>query len=197
MLDKQPTIITLDPTSLQQVFDDVARVGVAAGCEDAARELVEGMKARIDEVRATTERAGAKRVACLEWLQPLMYAGRWVPEMIEAAGGIDCLGVAGRPSRRVEWNEVAAQDPDVILVAPCGFDVKKGMAEMSLLTDLPGWSSLSAVRNGEVFVVNSNAYFTRSGPRLVDGVEILARILHPELFEEQPPADAVVCYKGV
>ncbi len=197
MLDKQPIIITLDPTSLQDVFDDVARVGVAAGCEDAARELVGGMKSRIDEVRHTAGQAHPKRVVCLEWLQPLMYAGHWVPEMIDAAGGVDCLGVAGRPSRRVDWDEVVAQDPDVILVAPCGFDVSKGIGEVSLLTELPGWSSLSAVRNGGVFVVNSNAYFTRSGPRLVDGVEILARILHPDLFEEQPSADAVVCYERV
>ncbi len=197
MLDKQPTIITLDPTSLQDVFDDVARVGVAAGCEDAARELVEGMKARIDEVRQSAGQAQAKRVACLEWLQPLMYAGHWVPEMIEAAGGTDCLGRAGRPSRKVDWDKVVAQDPDVILVAPCGFDVGKGMGEISLLTELPGWSSLSAARNDQVFVVNSNAYFTRSGPRLVDGIEILAKVLHANLFAEQPPADAVLRYEGV
>ena len=178
------------------MFDDVARVGASAGCVDTARELVEGMKARIDEVRAIAGRAGAQRVACLEWLQPLMYAGHWVPEMIEAVGGMDCLGVAGRPSRRVEWDEVAAQDPDVILVAPCGFDVNKGMGEMSLLTELPGWPSLSAARNDQVFVVNSNAYFTRSGPRLVDGVEILAKVLHPELFDGEPPAEAAVRYRS-
>lgn len=173
------------------------RVGVAAACEDAARELVGGMKARIDEVASTTSGGEEKRVACLEWLQPLMYAGHWVPEMIEAAGGTDCLGVAGRPSRRIDWEAVVAQDPDVILVAPCGFDVSKGMTEMSLLTELPGWSSLSAVRNGQVFVGNSNAYFTRSGPRLVDGIEILAKVLHPDLYEEQPSDDAVLRYEGV
>ncbi len=196
MLDKQPMIITLDPTSLQDVFDDVGRVGAAAACEDAAVELVRQMKARIDEVRTVIGQADEKRVACLEWLQPLMYAGHWVPEMIEAAGGVDCLGRAGRPSRKTGWDKVVAQDPDVILVAPCGFDVSKGMEEVSLLTDLPGWSSLSAARNGQVFVVNSNSYFTRSGPRLVDGVEILAKVLHPDLFEGEPPAEAVLRYQG-
>ena len=196
MLDKQPTIITLDPTSLQDVFDDVVRVGAAARCEDAAGELVGGMKARIDGVREIAGQADARRVACLEWLQPLMCAGHWVPEMIEAAGGTDCLGNAGRPSRRTDWDEVVAQDPDVILVAPCGFDVSKGTAEMSLITELPGWGTLSAARNGQVFVVNSNAYFTRSGPRLVDGVEILAKVLHPDLFDEDPPVEAAVRYQG-
>ena len=196
MLDKQPTIITLDPTSFQDVFDDVVRVGAAARCEDAARELVGGMKARIDGVREIAGQADAKRVACLEWLQPLMYAGHWVPEMIEASGGTDCLGNAGQPSRRTDWDEVVAQDPDVILVAPCGFDVSKGMAEMSLITELPGWGTLSAARNGQVFVVNSNAYFTRSGPRLVDGVEILAKVIHPDLFDEDPPVEAAVRYQG-
>ena len=172
------------------------RVGVAAGCEDASRGLVSHMKARIDGVRSTAGKAKVKRVACLEWLQPLMCAGHWVPEMIEAAGGVDCLGMAGRPSRKTDWDKVVAQDPDVVLVAPCGFNVGKGMSEMPLLTDLPGWTALSAVRNGQVFVVNSNAYFTRSGPRLVDGVEILARVLHPDLFEGRPPAEAAVCYDG-
>ena len=178
------------------MFNDVVRVGSAAGCEDAAVELVDKMKTRIDKVRSKTEQARVKRVACLEWLQPLMYAGHWVPEMIEAAGGVDCLGTAGRPSRRTGWDEVVAQDPDVLLVAPCGFDVDRGMKEMPLLTELPGWSSLSATQNGQVFVGNSNAYFTRSGPRLVDGVDILARALHPDLFDGEPAAEAMVRYRG-
>ena len=178
------------------MYDDVVRVGAAAGCEDEARELVKGMEARIGAVRSGTSQAKVKRVACLEWLEPLMYAGHWVPEMIEAAGGIDCLGRAGQPSRRTGWDEVVAQDPDVLVIAPCGFDVGKGMAEMSLLAELPGWTSLSAVRDGQVFVVNSNAYYTRSGPRLVEGVEILARVLHPDQFDGELPAERVARYQG-
>jgi iron complex transport system substrate-binding protein len=178
------------------VFDDVIRIGAAAGCEGAAREVVEGLEAKIDGVRKSIgPSVRAKRVVCLEWLQPMMYAGHWVPEMIDAAGGTDCLGRAGLPSRRVEWEEVVAQKPEVLLLAPCGFDVERGLQEMPLLTGLPGWNSLPAVQSGQVFVANSNAYFTRSGPRLVEGMEILAKVLHPELFEERAPRDAVVRYE--
>ncbi len=196
-LVKDPIIISLDPTCLEDVFQDIMRVGVAAGSEVTAERLVDSLRSRIDLARKKTAVSDkVKRVACLEWLEPLMCAGHWVPEMIEAAGGVDCLGRAGQPSRRVEWEDVVGQQPDVLLVAPCGFDAQRGLEEMSLLSNREGWDSLPAVRGGQVYVGNANAYFSRSGPRLAEGVEILAKMLHPELVTGQVPAGSMAVYEG-
>ena len=195
-LDKQPTILSLDPTCLEDVLQDILRIGRATGSESTAEKVLEDLRVRLNRVK---EKAGMSdkvpRVVCLEWLEPLMCAGHWVPEMIEIAGGLDCLGKVGEPSRRVEWEEVLAQQPDVVLASPCGFDVPRALQEISLLTDREGWESLPAVGTSQVYVGDANAYFSRSGPRLVDGVEILAEILHPELFSGQvPPGSVARCY---
>ncbi|HEY8449745.1 MAG TPA: ABC transporter substrate-binding protein, partial [Bacillota bacterium] len=120
----------------------------------------------------------------LEWLDPPFCGGHWVPEMVELAGGQDVLGVPGRPSRRVDWDEVIAADPDVIILMPCGFDVARTLASLKELEAEPRWARLRAVRQQRVYAVDANAYFSRPGPRLVDGLELLARILHPERFGE-------------
>ena len=127
------------------------------------------------------------RVACLEWIEPVLCAGHWVPEMVELAGGEDCLGDKGSPSFRVEWQRVLDQLPEVIVVTPCGFDVRRGLQEIDLLTAKEGWESLPAAQNGQIYVVDASSYFSRSGPRLVDGLEIMAEILHPELFSGMVP----------
>ena len=121
-------------------------------------------------------------MACLEWMDPVLVAGHWVPEMVEMAGGEDVLGDKHTPSFRIEWERVLEARPEVILVTPCGFDAKRALQEVSLLTEREGWSSLPAVEQSRVFVVDASAYFSRSGPRLIDGLEIMAEILHPELF---------------
>jgi iron complex transport system substrate-binding protein len=196
-LPKEPVVLSFDPTCLEDVFGDILRLGQATGTVEAARTLVESLRRRIDRVREQTALAGVRpRVAYLEWLDPPMYAGHWVPEMVEIAGGEDCLAKAGSPSSRVEWESVKAQDPDVILVGPCGFDVRRGLQELKELAEWEPWNSLVAVQKGQVYVVDANAYFSRSGPRLVQGLEMMAEVLHPELVAGNVPARAVARLYG-
>ena len=173
---------------MEDVLGDILRVGQATGAEEPAERSVASLRGRIDSVKEKVGLAGARpKVACLEWMEPIMCAGHWVPEMVELAGGEDCLGDKSGPSFRVEWQQVLEQRPDVIVVTPCGFDVKRGLQEVSLLTSREGWDSLPAAQKGQVYVVDASSYFSRSGPRLVAGLEIMAEILHPELFSGMVP----------
>ena len=170
------------------MLGDIVLVGQATGAEDVAERFVAKLQRRIDSVREKVALATSRpRVACLEWMEPVLCAGHWVPEMVDLAGGEDCLGDKEKASFRVEWLQVLAQRPDVIVVTPCGFDVKRGLQETNLLTSREGWESLPAVQKGQVYVVDASSYFSRSGPRLVDGLEIMAEILHPELFSGVVP----------
>lgn len=189
----EPEVVALNPTSLADVFDDIVRVGKAAGVEAAAREKVADLRQRVDRVVRRAAGLPRPRVACLEWLDPLMIGGHWVPEMIELAGGLDTLGVAGQPTRRVALDEVVAGRPDVILLMPCGYDAGRAEAEAGELAILAQLRDTPAARNGSVFAVNANAYFSRSGPRLVEGVEMLASLLRPAADGAAPnPHDATV-----
>ena len=164
------------------------RVGQATNADEAAERCVASLRRRVDSVKEKVALAASKpRVACLEWIEPILCAGHWVPEMVELAGGEDCFGDKHSPSFRVEWERVLEQRPDVIVVTPCGFDVKRGLQEINLLEEREGWASLPAVQQGQVYVVDASAYFSRSGPRLIDGLEIMAEILHPELFSGMVP----------
>lgn len=191
-LPKKPTIVSLSPNRLADLLHDIKRVGKAAGKEKEAEGLVRSLLKRIEAVR---ERASGSdhrpKVACLEWLDPIYSAGHWVPEMVEMAGGREGLAKKGEPSRRIEWNEVVDLAPDVLVLMPCGFDIERTLKEMQLLTGLTGWEDLPAVRQHNVFAVNGHAYFNRPGPRLVDGLEILAQILHPEIFPRKAAPEAV------
>ena len=187
-LAKEPTVLSLDPSSLEDVLGDILRVGQGTETEEKAEVLASSLRRRIDGIREKA--AGAETrpvVACLEWMQPLLCAGHWVPEMIELAGGVDCLGDKSKPSFGVDWERVLAASPEVIVVAPCGFDVKRTLSEIGLLTEREGWASLPAVQKEQVYVVDANSYTSRSGPRLVSGLEILAEIIHPELFSGMVP----------
>ena len=130
------------------------------------------------------------RVFCLEWIDPYYCCGHWVPEMIELAGGHDALGCKKTDSVRTAWTDIAAWAPEILIVSPCGFGLEKAVEQANLLLQQPGWSGLPAVRNNRVFAVNANAYFARPGPRVVDGVELLAHLIHPELFDWNGPASA-------
>ena len=128
-------------------------------------------------------------VACVEWLDPVIAAGHWIPEMVEIAGGKDTLVSAGSPSPRLEMEQILDADPDVLILMPCGMDVAQGRTEFEALSNLSAWQGMSAVRNDRAYVVDSGALFSRSGPRLVDGLEIMARIIHPDLFNEPAPEE--------
>jgi iron complex transport system substrate-binding protein len=177
-------LISLQPYALRDVWADLRRVGEACGYADAAETLIASFRGRMEAVakRAATARR-RPTVAAVEWLEPLMAAGNWVPELIEMAGGENLFGAAGLHSPWMSWEQLAAAEPDVIVALPCGFDLARTRGEMHWLTARPGWTNLEAVRAGRVFVCDGNQFMNRPGPRLVESLEIFAEILHPELFE--------------
>jgi iron complex transport system substrate-binding protein len=185
-----PQVVTLGPHRLSDILEDVIRVGGALSREAEAERLVGTLRGRLERVERMHRSQSAAshvpttgkrpRVACLEWLSPLYSAGDWVPDMVEAAGGVAVLAVAGEASQRIACEQLEQADPDVVIVMPCGFTIARTMPELGTLTDQPRWNGLRAVREEQVYVVDALSYFSRPGPRLVDGVEILAGILHPE-----------------
>lgn len=190
-LAKKPKIVSLTPNCLTDVLDDVARVGEATGQHLSAERLVRELKQRISVVRERAAQLSTRpRIVCLEWFDPIYAAGHWVPEMIELAGGHDVLGQKGKPSEKIQWKQVVELSPEVIVLMPCGFDIQRTAIEAATLKHLEGWHDLPAVKSGKVFAVNGHAFFSRPGPRLVDGLEILARIIHPEIFPIQELPDA-------
>jgi iron complex transport system substrate-binding protein len=189
-LRKEPTIVSLDPHCLDDILKDILRIGEVTHRSPQAELLVQELKLRIKAVRDRTARSASRpRVACLEWFDPLYIAGHWVPEMVQIAGGYDILGTAGEPSVKIEWDAVIASLPEVLILIPCGFDLERAMQESSLLKNRPGWQILPAVRDGRVFAVSGADYFSRPGPRLVDGLEILSQLVHPELSPAQISSD--------
>lgn len=191
-LRRKPEILSLDPLRLGDVLKDIVRVGEATGRLRDAEEAVATMKGRIAMIAdKAAEIKSRPTVVCLEWLGPLMASGHWVPEMVALAGGTDPLGKAGVPARRVGWEEVVSAAPEILILMPCGFPVERVLEEIELVTNLPGWDGLPAVQRGKVFAVNGHAYYSRSGPRLVDGLEILGHVIHPEVFPEPFPEDSV------
>ena len=178
-------VLALNPLTLEDVFADIRRIGLATGTADAAARYAAALAARVQAVRAVTDRLAADerpRVACVEWIEPLMLAANWMPDLIEIAGGRQTFAAAGRHSVYHAWEEVTAFDPEVIVLMPCGFNLPRTVEEATVLASRPGWRSLAAVRQHRVYAVDGNQYFNRSGPRLVDSLEILAHLLHPDLF---------------
>ena len=191
-LDQRPQLISLDPTRLYDVVDDVRRVAEATGTEGSGREIVAGLRERIEAARARTSAAPRPRVACIEWLDPLIVAGHWIPDMVDAAGGTDVLGREGEPSRRIAFDELVSAAADVLVLMPCGMDAERAAREFESLDGLERWGDLPAVQRRETYVVDSGSLFSRSGPRLVDGLEVLGQILHSELFPEALPREAAI-----
>jgi iron complex transport system substrate-binding protein len=191
-LRQDPTIVSLDPHCLADILNDVLRIGEATDRSRQAESLVQQLKHRIEAVRDRTARAASQpRVACLEWFDPLYIAGHWVPEMIQIAGGNDILATAGNPSFKIEWDALIVSLPEILILMPCGFDLDRAVRESSLLKNRAGWEMLPAVRDGRVFAVSGADYFSRPGPRLVDGLEILSQVIHPELFPTPISSDLV------
>ena len=178
-----PAVISMKAASLDGVFTDIARAASVLGVEQEGAQVVASLKERIGRIAQRAARAGSRpSLASIEWIDPLMSGGNWMPELVEIAGGRNLFGQAGQHSPWIEFEQLAAADPDVILVSPCGFGIDRSLQELATLTRNTAWLNLSAVRNGRVFVADGNHYFNRPGPRLVESLEILAEILHPELF---------------
>src|SRR3954449_2332052 len=183
-IDSCPKVIALDPKTFGETVGDVRTIAQATGAKEAALVLVASTAKRIDRVRLAVRGAPRPRVACVEWLDPVFIAGHWTPQLVETAGGEDVLGFAGEHSEQTTWETVAAAEPDVVVVMPCGYD-----AEQSLEQARSFAPQLAAVGARRVVAVDAAAYFSRPGPRLVDGVELLAHILHPDRVPD-PPAGA-------
>lgn len=183
LLPKKPQILWLTPNSLDQIFANLLELGEATGHTKKAEELVAEGRGRLQKIEAVTQNLSVRpRVFCMEWLDPVYCSGHWVPEMVKIAGGLDALSKAGADSVRIPWDDVVEWKPEVLVVMPCGFNLEQTIQQSRRLFTYPRWSTLPAVRNGRVFAVDANSYFARPGPRVVDGTELLAHLIHPELF---------------
>lgn len=184
-------ILSLEPSSLSAVEESIRVLGEAVGCQGGAALLAQQVHAQIEAVRGGLAKIESRpRVFCLGWLDPLIVEGHWIPEMVTLAGGRDGLGKPGGHSRSVKWEEVRTYDPEVILMMPCSFSLPRTLREAHLVGKLSGWGAVSAVQNGRVYAVDSG-YFSRPGPRLVTGLRILARCLHPDIAVGALPLGAV------
>jgi iron complex transport system substrate-binding protein len=184
ILDAEPQIISLEPRSVEEILENIELVGQVASVETFAREMVSGLRDRIDHiVTKTADVEDRPRLLCLEWLSPLFIGGHWIPEMVEMAGG-ETLGEPQDQSAEISWDDVEQFDPEIIVLMPCGFSPDRTADEMHLLTEQDCWDELRAVKNEQVYIAHGSYYFNRPGPRVVIGLEILAAILHPELFAD-------------
>ncbi len=177
----RPQVVACEPNALADVWADGRRIAAALGVPAVGERLLTSLQKRLQAVSAACRAFGqpSPRVACLEWLEPLMAAGNWIPELVELVGGVSLFGEAGKHSPWMSWEALVAADPDVIIAMPCGFDLPRTRSEMHWLTERAEWSDLRAVRQGRVFVTDGNSYFNRPGPRLVESAEILAEVLYP------------------
>ena len=182
-LSCRPQIVALQPNALADIWNDIRSVASALKIEAAGEELIGKLNDRLTAIAVRALASPQKpTVACLEWVEPLMAAGNWVPELVEMAGAINLFGVAGKHSPWLAWNELCSRDPDCLVIMPCGFDLSRTEGEMYWLAEKPEWKSLCAVKNGQVYLTDGNQYFNRPGPRVVETLQTLAEILHPELF---------------
>lgn len=179
-LAKQPMIVNLEPTCLEEVFQGMQQVGEAAGVTDRAVAAIGRLRDRVKEVEARSRRIAARpRVVLLEWIDPPFSSGHWSPELVRLAGGMEVVGGEGQRSRTLAWDEIIEADPEFLVIACCGFDIERTRRDLPILAGYPGFEDLACVKSDNVYVVDGNAYFSRPGPRLVDSLEMLAHLLHP------------------
>jgi len=197
VLPQQPEILWLTPKSLDEIFANMHELGAATGRAREARQLIASGRERLEKVKALTTSIGERpRVFCMEWLDPVYCSGHWMPEMVAIAGGVDGLGRAGSDSVRIPWADVLGWAPEVLIITPCGFNLDKVIELTEALGDYPGWSELPAVRNDRVYAVDANSYFARPSLRVVEGTELLAHLIHPDLFAWQGSAKAFARIEG-
>ena len=183
-----PRVVNLEPSRLSDIFDDIRRVAEVCGVSPVADEVITQLSARVEAVRRRASRT-ANRPLCflMEWVDPPFCSGHWGPELVEIAGGLDLLGRKHQPSIQIDWQAVLDARPEIIVLALCGYDIDLARRDYQLLQRFPGFDSLPAARQGEIYAVDASAYFARPGSRIVDSLEILAGILHPEEFPEFGP----------
>ncbi len=180
LVKPKPQVLALHAHDFEGMFADLRELGELLGKD--ARPLEKALRRRMDAVVKKTRRLPKRRVFCMEWIDPVFASGHWVPEMVEMAGGVDPLATKGKESRRIEWKDVVVAAPEVLILMPCGFSREQTLRELPIAAARPGWAELPAVRNRRVYHAEGPSYFNGAGPRLIDGLEILAEILHPEAF---------------
>jgi iron complex transport system substrate-binding protein len=189
-LPRQPEVVWFTPHCLEDIFDNLLELGELTGRLAQAQDLISSAHRRLQKAGELVRNEPHPRVLCLEWTDPYYCCGHWVPEMVEIAGGADGLGRKGGDSVRISWSEIASWSPEVLIVSPCGFGTEKAVELTQQLLEQPGWSDLPAVQHQRVFAVDANAYFARPGPRIVDGVELLAHLIHPEICSWTGPRNS-------
>jgi iron complex transport system substrate-binding protein len=195
MVSTRPVIVSLEPNALADVWNDIRHVAEALDALERARELISASQQHMEAIRSRAlSMVSRPTVACVEWIEPLMAAGNWMPELVEMAGGVNLFGEAGKHSPWMTWEALVAKNPDVLFVSPCGFDIARTLEEMRLLRDKAEWPKLKAVQSGRVFVADGNQYFHRPGPRLLESLEILAEMLHPNDFHFGHEGAGWICF---
>ena len=180
-----PQVVNLEPASLTDIFDDIRRVAEACGVSERARGVIAGLSERVRAVGLRADRISHRpRCFLMEWVEPSFCSGHWGPELVEIAGGCDSLGRKHEPSAQINWREVIDSRPEIMVLALCGYDIDRARRDYKVLRGFPGFESLPAAQRGEIYLVDASAYFARPGPRIVDSLEILAGILHPQEFPE-------------
>lgn len=183
MVNQEAQIISLKPDTLADILREIQEIGLALDKEKEATQLLEDLDDRIELIRHKVKHVQNRpKVACIEWLEPLMVAGNWTPELVEIAGGVPVLAENGKHSPFIDWEQLAASAPDILVIAPCGFSIPRTLSEIQVLTKHPLWKDLPAVQKNRVYVADGNHYFNRSGPRIVDSIEILAEIIQANQF---------------
>ena len=175
-------IVSLEPNSLSDIFEDIKKVAQALKAPEKGDKLIGKMKSEIEKIKEKSKHLQQKSVACIEWIEPLMAAGNWMPELVSIAQGKNSFGIAGKHSPWITFEDLKKADPDMIVILPCGFNIERTKREMHPLTSKEDWSHLKAVKSKNVFITDGNQYFNRPGPRIVDSLKILAEIFHPEVF---------------
>lgn len=190
ILEDEVTILSLEPESIEDMLENILTVGEYTDRQIEAQRAVDDLREALYTVESKARTVSRPTVIMVEWLDPIMIAGHWVPEMVDKAGGKMILSQPYRKSRPAEWSEILNANPDILIFAPCGFDIQRTKKEIGLFKEKPGWSELKAVKNQRVYLVDGDAYLTRSGPRLIQGTQILARIFHPEIFGQPQAKEA-------
>ena len=178
-------VISVEPNSIEDIFNDILTIAEILNVRKKGKELVELIKAKIDSTEKIVYQKSNPSVAAIEWIDPLMAAGNWVPQLIRVAGGENLFGEAGIHSPWMKYNDLVEQDPEIIIVMPCGYDIKKSLIEIKTLESKKGWGSLKAVRNRNVYITDGNQFFNRPGPRIIESLEILLEIIHSDFSESK------------
>ncbi len=198
VLENGPEIVSLEPNSIKDIMDSILLVGEVTGTERRASEIVEGLMKRIETVeKKLSGERHRPHIFCLEWLDPPYAAGHWVPEMVKIAGGEPLLSKVQEPSFKTTWDEILESSPDYLIIMPCGFDIEKTLDSIEEVTGkVRQWHALRAVKKGHCYIVDANSYFSRPSPRVVSGIELLAGIIHPEIFTQRPKDNSVLNLKN-